>query len=70
MMRYDLPADRWAKSSYSADTSGQCVEYQLVGAEHVALGDSKDRTRGAFVFPTAAWSSFVRAVKREVLPGA
>jgi hypothetical protein len=63
MMRHDLPEDAWTKSSYSGNNGGQCVEYQRVDGLHVAVGDSKDRSQGAFVFPLHAWTSFVNAVK-------
>jgi len=63
MTRYGLPADRWTKSSYSGDVGAQCVEYQRVDGAQVAVGDSKDRSRGAFLFPLAAWASFVDALK-------
>ncbi|MFM9447044.1 DUF397 domain-containing protein [Streptomyces acidiscabies] len=68
MKRHNLPADRWTKSSYSADTNGQCVEFQLASRAQVAVGDSKDRSQGAFVFPVTSWTSFVDAVKRDELP--
>ncbi|MEV6471971.1 DUF397 domain-containing protein [Streptomyces sp. NPDC051657] len=63
MMRFDLPTDAWIKSSYSGDTQGQCVECQAVPDGGVAVGDSKDRNRGAFVFPSAAWGEFVAGMK-------
>lgn len=63
MMRHDLPTEAWIKSSYSGDTQGQCVEFQAVPGGGVAVGDSKNRNRGAFVFPTAAWGAFVAEVK-------
>jgi hypothetical protein len=63
MMRHDLPTEAWIKSSYSGDTQGQCVEFQAVPDGGVAVGDSKDRDRGAFVFPFAAWGVFVAGVK-------
>lgn len=62
-MRYGLPIARWRKSSYSNGGSGSCVETQLTDDGLVAVGDSKDRSRGAFVFPGAAWSVFLRHVK-------
>jgi hypothetical protein len=68
MMRYDLPAGNWVKSSYSGAQQGDCVEYQVVGTEGVAVGDSKDRGRGAFVFSPVAWQSFVDAVKKGEFP--
>ncbi|MHC5906127.1 DUF397 domain-containing protein [Streptomyces sp. S6] len=63
MTRYGLPADRWIKSSYSGDLEVHCVEYQLVDDAQVAVGDSKDRSQGAFLFPVTAWTSFVDALK-------
>ena len=65
MIRHDLPANRWRSSSYSADNGGQCVEIQTVDAGDIAVGDSKDRTRGAFVFTPASWSSFVHHLKTD-----
>ncbi|RBM22408.1 DUF397 domain-containing protein [Streptomyces sp. PT12] len=49
-------------SSYSADNRGQCVEVQPVDGQGIAVGDSKDRSRGAFVFEPAAWMSFLDTV--------
>ncbi|GGN51588.1 hypothetical protein GCM10012285_41850 [Streptomyces kronopolitis] len=63
MMRHDLPEGNWRKSSYSADTNGQCIEYQPVGADSIAVGDSKNRAQGAFVFPVTSWTAFVEAAK-------
>lgn len=63
MMRHNLPEDRWHKSSYSPNNGGNCVECQAIEREAIAVGDSKDRARGAFVFTTDAWSAFVTGVK-------
>jgi hypothetical protein len=63
VIRHNLPASKWRKSSYSPDNGGNCVEIQRADAGSVALGDSKDRPRGAFILPSAAWISFVTAVK-------
>jgi len=63
VIRHNLPAERWHKSSYSVDNGGNCIEIQLIDAESIALGDSKDRPRGAFILPSAAWISFVTGVK-------
>ncbi|WP_308457868.1 DUF397 domain-containing protein [Streptomyces sp. SM12] len=62
-MRYDLPTDRWRKSSYSDGGSGSCVEVQVTHDGNLAVGDSKDRALGAFVFPLSAWEPFVSTVK-------
>ncbi|ARQ67749.1 DUF397 domain-containing protein [Streptomyces marincola] len=66
MIRHHLPEDQWRSSTYSADNGGQCVEIQVIDEGDVAVGDSKDRPRGAFVFTPAAWSSFVEQVKKGV----
>ncbi|MDT0269056.1 DUF397 domain-containing protein [Streptomyces sp. DSM 44915] len=63
MIRHHLPANRWRSSSYSADNGGQCVETQPVDEGGIAVGDSKDRARGAFVFAPTAWSSFIAHLK-------
>ncbi|WP_323369160.1 DUF397 domain-containing protein [Streptomyces alkaliterrae] len=62
-MRHHLPEDEWRKSSYSPDNGGNCLETQPAPGEGVAVGDSKDRARGAFVFPADTWASFVKGVK-------
>lgn len=63
MMRTDLPADRWKKSSYSEGGNAQCVETQETNDGLIAVGDSKDRRQGAFTFEPAAWQAFVESVK-------
>ncbi|MFC9064001.1 DUF397 domain-containing protein [Streptomyces harbinensis] len=62
-MRHDLPIARWRKSSYSDGGSGSCLETQVTADGGVAVGDSKDRSRGAFVFSVAGWSAFVNHLK-------
>jgi hypothetical protein len=64
-MRHDLPADQWRKSSYSNGGSGNCVEIQATDDALLAVGDSKDRARGAFTFPTTAWTAFVGLIASE-----
>ncbi|RMI42885.1 DUF397 domain-containing protein [Streptomyces triticirhizae] len=68
MIRHHLPANRWRSSSYSGNNGAQCVEFQTVDAGDIAVGDSKDRARGAFVFAPAAWTSFVNHLKDEPVP--
>lgn len=56
---------RWFKSSYSSN-GGTCVEVagNLVASRGVVpVRDSKDPHRPALAFETAAWSSFVDAVR-------
>ncbi len=67
MMRYGLPEDAWSKSSYSSDNGGNCVEYQRVDHANVAVGDSKDRAQGAFVFSLDAWTAFVDFAKTQTV---
>ncbi len=62
-MRHDLPSDGWRKSSYSSGDTDACVETQITPDGLIAVGDSKDRSRAAFVFSEAAWSVFLRHVK-------
>ncbi|WP_411147001.1 DUF397 domain-containing protein [Streptomyces sp. x-80] len=56
---------RWFKSSYSSN-GGQCIEVAtnlVVSRGVVPVRDSKDQNGPALTFETAAWSSFVGAVK-------
>ncbi|MFB7906393.1 DUF397 domain-containing protein [Kitasatospora sp. NPDC056076] len=54
----------WFKSSYSSN-GGNCVEVagNLVAVDVVPVRDSKDPQGPALVFPTAAWESFVTAIR-------
>ncbi|MBW1601628.1 DUF397 domain-containing protein [Streptomyces sp. JJ66] len=63
MIRHNLPEDQWRTSSYSADNGGQCVEVQLTDDGLWAVGDSKDRTRGAFTSSPLGWDAFIYGVK-------
>ncbi|MFD5880992.1 DUF397 domain-containing protein [Streptomyces yangpuensis] len=64
-MRADVNGLSWRKSSYSNSESNSCVEVSddLPGA--VPVRDSKLADTGpVLVFPAAAWSSFIGAVKK------
>ncbi|MGW1792064.1 DUF397 domain-containing protein [Streptomyces tubercidicus] len=65
----DLSTAVWRKSSFTNGSGGDCVEVvdNLPGI--VPVRDSKDPHGPAIIFPTAAWSSFVTAVKDTELPG-
>ncbi|MGW7636647.1 DUF397 domain-containing protein [Streptomyces decoyicus] len=65
----DLSTAIWRKSSYSNGDGGNCVEVidDLPGI--VPVRDSKAPHGPAIIFPTAAWSTFVTAVKDTDLPG-
>lgn len=67
MVRHHLPAHQWRSSSYSADNGGQCVEVQSTEEGFLAVGDSKDRARGALVSGPSSWNDFIRAVKSAQL---
>ncbi|KAB8165240.1 DUF397 domain-containing protein [Streptomyces sp. 3MP-14] len=67
MIRHHLPVNCWRSSSYSEDNS-ECVEIQTVEAGDIAVGDSKDRARGAFVFAPTAWTAFVNHLKNGPVP--
>ncbi|MGW8396838.1 DUF397 domain-containing protein [Streptomyces lydicus] len=67
--RVDLTTAMWRKSSYSNGDGGDCVEVIDGLPGIVPVRDSKDPHGPALVFPAAAWSSFVTAVKDAGLPG-
>ncbi|MFP3114660.1 MULTISPECIES: DUF397 domain-containing protein [Streptomyces] len=53
----------WFTSSYSNAQGGECVEGAVLDCGQMAIRDTKDRQRGAFVFPAPAWRAFLGAVK-------
>ncbi|MFF3909198.1 DUF397 domain-containing protein [Streptomyces sp. NPDC001848] len=58
-------SDNWQKSSYSGFGDGNdCVEVATVPTR-VAVRDSKTPTRATLSFPTAAFTTFVEALKTE-----
>ncbi|GGN60628.1 hypothetical protein GCM10012285_58850 [Streptomyces kronopolitis] len=65
----DLSTAAWRKSSYSNGDGGDCVEVADDLPGIVPIRDSKDPHGPALIFPVAAWSSFVSAVKDTALPG-
>ncbi|WSQ11258.1 DUF397 domain-containing protein [Streptomyces sp. NBC_01231] len=55
--------DNWRKSSYSGGGDGNnCVEIAKLDA-HIAIRDSKFPTRTPLTIPTAAFTTFVEALK-------
>ncbi|UYB40838.1 DUF397 domain-containing protein [Streptomyces sp. Je 1-4] len=66
----DLSAVEWVKSSYSQGNGGDCIEWAPAFAASgvVPVRDSKDPHGPSLTFETAAWSSFVTAVKGEEFP--
>ncbi|MFF4531833.1 DUF397 domain-containing protein [Streptomyces sp. NPDC001407] len=64
----DLSQVEWAKSSYSGNGGGSCVEWapKVAAASGVVpVRDSKNPEEPALVVPSCAWSSFVSMVKNE-----
>ncbi|MDT3395065.1 DUF397 domain-containing protein [Streptomyces sp. B1866] len=68
MRPIDLSTAAWRKSSYSNQDGGQCVEVADGFPVVVPVRDSKDPDRAALVFGSAAWSSFVTAVRCGEFP--
>ncbi|MFD8383197.1 DUF397 domain-containing protein [Streptomyces sp. NPDC059679] len=68
----DLSRAEWVKSSYSNGDGGTCVEWApgCASTGRLPVRDSKDPHGPALVFPAAAWSSFVSAVKGGGFPAA
>lgn len=63
MMRHGLPDGLWQKSSYSNSDRADCIEVQRIPGARIAVGDSKNRVKGAFVFSAEAWSAFIEGLK-------
>ncbi|NUS82857.1 MAG: DUF397 domain-containing protein [Streptomyces sp.] len=61
----DLSYAKWAKSSYSGNGGGNCVEWapNLAASGLVPVRDSKTPDGPALIFDAAAWSSFVTFAK-------
>ncbi|MEV7940088.1 MULTISPECIES: DUF397 domain-containing protein [unclassified Kitasatospora] len=60
--RPDLSSAHWVKSSHSSD-GGQCVEVAPGFPSVMPVRDSKDPHGPALLFPSAAWQTFVTAVR-------
>ncbi|WP_367138740.1 MULTISPECIES: DUF397 domain-containing protein [Streptomyces] len=61
--RHGLPPHAWRKSSFSDENDPYCVEIQTTPDALIAIGDSKARPRGAFVFSPPAWATFVHSIR-------
>jgi hypothetical protein len=59
----DLIHAQWAKSSYSGDNGGACVEVARNLPGRVAVRDSKDPGGPALAFGRAEWVSFLDLLK-------
>ncbi|MGW4899418.1 DUF397 domain-containing protein [Streptomyces albidoflavus] len=56
---------RWFTSSYSNNLGGECVEGAVLDGGQMAIRDTKDRQRGAFVFEASAWGAFIDTIKES-----
>lgn len=57
--------NNWRKSSYSGGGDGNdCVEIAATPT-HVALRDTKARSRATLTFPAPAFASFLEELKRS-----
>lgn len=64
MMRIELDATAWRKSSYSGGNGGDCIEVAPgFLPDAIPVRDSKDPLGPALVFRAEAWASFVSAVR-------
>jgi Domain of unknown function (DUF397) len=61
-----LPVERWQRSTYST-AANNCVETAVLGADLLAVRDSKDPQGPALLFDATAWSEFVGAVRSGAL---
>ena len=59
----EVGAVPWRKSSRSQGGGANCVELGPVGAQRVAVRDSKDPAGPAFVFAAPQWTAFLGTVK-------
>ncbi|MFF3073651.1 DUF397 domain-containing protein [Kitasatospora sp. NPDC057936] len=53
---------RWVKSTYSQQ-GGNCIEVAPGFTGVMPVRDSKDPSGPALVFPSAAWQSFITAIR-------
>ncbi|MGY0464137.1 DUF397 domain-containing protein [Kitasatospora sp. cg17-2] len=60
----------WRKSSYSGPDGGDCVEVALASPSPgvVPVRDSKDPSGPVLLFASAAWGSFLSALRDGSLP--
>ncbi|MEO3752364.1 DUF397 domain-containing protein [Streptomyces sp. B6B3] len=69
MRQEDLTPAEWIKSSYSASSGGECVEFSRVHLPSgvVPVRDAKAPEGPSLTFPPTGWASFVTAVQRNEL---
>ncbi|MFJ3187029.1 DUF397 domain-containing protein [Streptomyces halstedii] len=57
----------WRKSSYSGNEGGSCLEVLDGHPTAVPVRDSKVPSGPTLLVPTASWTSFVSALKADLL---
>lgn len=60
----DLTGTEWRKSSYSADTGGDCLEVSELTSPHIAIRDSKWPDGPRVTVSAAAFTALVRGATR------
>ncbi len=58
----------WRKSTHSNGEGGSCVEVLDNHPAGIPVRDSKNPHGPALIFPAAAWSSFITALKAGNFP--
>ncbi|MEU9891855.1 DUF397 domain-containing protein [Sphaerisporangium sp. NPDC051011] len=59
----DVATARWAKSSYSSDNGGDCVELAALPSKGMAVRDSKRPYGPVLHFPATEWAAFHSSLK-------
>jgi Domain of unknown function (DUF397) len=59
MRATELAGARWAKSSRSGPTGGNCVEVAFLSDGQVAVRNSRQPAGPTLVFPAREWAAFV-----------
>ncbi|MDH6132511.1 MULTISPECIES: DUF397 domain-containing protein [Kitasatospora] len=66
--RHSLAATHWRKSSYSGQSSGNCIEVADGHPGVMPVRDSKDPHGPALLIPAPAWQAFITAIRNGDLP--
>ncbi|RCG29422.1 DUF397 domain-containing protein [Sphaerisporangium album] len=59
----ELAVARWAKSSFSGGSGGNCVEVAPLAGGRIGIRDSKRPTGPALVFTPGEWADFANGIK-------
>lgn len=58
-----MQTPRWRKSSFSANTNGDCVEVTILPDEQIGLRDSKHPEAGHLTFTRAEMAAWINGAK-------